>query len=41
MAAIVMLAMKSVDLLGQPRVRLILLHFIFCAFKLLVFTLVT
>lgn len=41
MAAIAMLVTNRTDLLGQPRVSLILLHFIYCAFKSLVFTLVT
>lgn len=40
MAAIAMLVTKRTDLLGQPCVSLILLHFIFCAFNSLVFTLV-
>lgn len=41
MAAIAMLVMKRTDLLGQPCVSLMLLHFIFCASKFPVFTLVT
>lgn len=41
MAAIAMLVTKRTDLLGQPCVSLVLLHFIFCAFNSLIFTLVT